>query len=41
MPGMIGYGISTIRMGIDDRNQSQFVKGTKQVLEAPLVKGQK
>jgi len=41
MPGMIGYGISNIRNGVDDRNRSQFVKGTKQVLEAPLVKGRK
>jgi arylsulfatase A-like enzyme len=41
MPGMIEYGISNIKQGIHDRNRSQFVKGTKQVLEAPLVKGRK
>ena len=41
MPGMIGYGISNIRKGIDDCHRSQFAKGTKQVLEAPLVKGRK
>jgi arylsulfatase A-like enzyme len=41
MPGMIGNGIENLGHGIDESDRREFVKGTKQVLEAPLVKGRK
>lgn len=41
MPGMIGNGVSNLRRGIDERDRREFVKGSKQLLEAPFVKGRK
>lgn len=41
MPGMINNGMSNLRHGIDERDRREFIKGTKQLLEAPLVKGRK
>jgi len=41
MPGMVGYGITNLRNGVTERDRDGFVKGAKQILEAPLVKGRK
>ena len=41
MPGMIDNGITNIRNGMQDRSFERVKKGSKQVLEAPLVKGRK
>jgi arylsulfatase A-like enzyme len=41
MPGMVGYSVSNFRKGVDERDRRKFVNGAKQVLEAPVVKGQK
>lgn len=41
MPGMIDNGITNVRNGLQDRSIEWVKKGTKQILEAPLVKCRK